>query len=406
MKQSISKRIIILLYVLIIAYMISNFALLFFGIASISTTISAYLLITFSLVKLLNLISASSINLKLFIISGMVSLFVSECALKYILKQNLSYTEKNGGTFYISPYNDNIQRILFPPQNAHLYVGTPNSQSRKEKKEFTYTRSYNSLGLRSPEPDSSSKLYNIVGLGDSFTEGVGVSDDSTWFRLFIDQMNSRNCSTHFQGLNGAISGSDLFYEYIKLKKLFMQYHPKVVILSINNTDIYDTHVRGGFERFQDDGTIKYKSAPWWEPIYACSFIARNIINGYIKNSNPLLGYMTPQEEQESISAICDCISKYYIPLAKENGFSLYVVFHPTKTELFNENKILNTCETQINEDSVHLIDLYKEWSLYLKNNNTSPNEIYWKYDSHHKVKGNIIWADMVYDKIEKQVPCN
>lgn len=406
MKQTTRKHLKILLYVLIIVYMIGNFALLFFGIASISTTISAYLLITFFLIKLLNLISASSPNLKLFIISGMVSLFVAECTLKYILKQNLSYTEKNGGTFYISPYKDNIQRIFFAPPNAHLYIGTPHSQSRKEKKEFTYTRSYNSLGLRSPEPDTSSQLYNIVGLGDSFTEGVGVSDDSTWFRLFIDKLNNKKCSIRFQGLNGAISGSDLFYEYIKLKQIFMQYHPKVVILSINNTDIYDTYVRGGFERFQEDGSVKYQSAPWWEPIYACSFIARSIINGYIKNANPLLGYMTHQEELKTIAAICDCISRYYIPLAKENGFSLYVVVHPTKAELFKENKLFNACGTQLNNDSAQLIDLYEAWNSYLKNSNTSPNEVYWKYDSHHKVKGNMIWADMLYDKIEKQIPCN
>lgn len=406
MKHILFKQIKILLYALIIAYVIGNFALLFIGIASISTTISVYILVTFLLVKILNLISASTSNLRLFIISCMVSLFVAECTLKYILKQNLSYTEQNGGTFYISPYNDNIQRILFPPQNAHLYIGTPNSQSRKEKKEFTYTRSYNSLGLRSPEPDTSSQLYNIVGLGDSFTEGVGVSDDSTWFRLFIDKLNNRNCRTHFQGLSGAISGSDLFYEYIKLEQIFMQYHPKVVILSINNTDIYDTYVRGGFERFQEDGSVKYKSVPWWESIYACSFIARSVINGYIKEANPLLGYMTHQEEQDAIAAICDFISSHYIPLAKKNGISLYVVFHPTKTELFKENKLLNTCKTQMNEDSIHLIDLYEAWNTYLKNNNINPDDVYWKYDSHHKVKGNMIWAGMIYDEIEKQIPCN
>ncbi len=63
----------------------------------------------------------------------------------------------------------------WPPNDEHEYHAPG---------EFRYTRMSNNLGLSEeniPEVKPANE-FRIIGLGDSFTEGVGAPYDSTWVK--------------------------------------------------------------------------------------------------------------------------------------------------------------------------------------------------------------------------------
>ena len=63
---------------------------------------------------------------------------------------------------------------------------------RFTNKEFDYQHTINSLGLRDKEytAEQLDSSYVILTLGDSFVEGVGVPDDSTWSRLLHQKLKT------------------------------------------------------------------------------------------------------------------------------------------------------------------------------------------------------------------------
>jgi hypothetical protein len=143
---------------------------------------------------------------------------------------------------------------------------------------LTTNYSYNSVGIRernitAQEIDTSNV---ILCLGDSFTEGIGAPQGSSYVRLLDTMLKIKN--KNVLCVNGGISGSDVFFEFHKLEKiLYNTYKPQKVIISINDSDISDITFRGGSGRFLANGYLRYRSsAPWWEYIYSWSYICRII----------------------------------------------------------------------------------------------------------------------------------
>src|SRR5690606_23327303 len=81
-------------------------------------------------------------------------------------------------------------------------------------------------------------------------------------------------------------GSDPFFDFELLKDKLIEYQPDIIIQSFTSNDFYhDFPIRGGEERFQPNYKLKYRTDHWWEPIYACSYTARILIQalgGYDK----------------------------------------------------------------------------------------------------------------------------
>jgi hypothetical protein len=57
--------------------------------------------------------------------------------------------------------------------------------------------------------------------------------------------------------------------------------PEVVVINLNNTDLYDIYKRGGDERFVGK-KVKYSKGPYYEWFYGSSYIVRTIISGIFK----------------------------------------------------------------------------------------------------------------------------
>lgn len=261
------------------------------------------------------------------------------------------------------------------------------------------------MGLRGPEPDTSSSLINIVGLGDSFTEGFGVHEDSAWFKLFVKQISSGDSLNKYQGINGGFSGSDVFYENIVLRDLLLKYKPAYVILDINSSDIDDVIMRGGFERFRPDGTIKLKPGPWWEYFYSFSIIFRDILHAYYDiHWNLLTEEQNNTEVAKAEDMICNCITDKYKELALKNNFKLIVTFHPRINELKSETKIFSRCKETLAQDTpLVFIDVQEKFANEIKKNKIDIDKLYYPLDLHHTVYGSKVWADVFTVEFKNKV---
>lgn len=386
--------------VAVCVFIFLNFLLGFSGVSSIFLTLSFYafvLLVSFWIIKRSKANVTTQTNLKLLAAVLIISLLGSEFILRYVAKKNLTYAEKNGRFFYNSMYKkvmwENLKRkYSFKQNDIQVVTNQAHLKLTDTKPEFSYAHHYNSLGLRDTEPVADTGLFTIIGLGDSFTEGVGTAADSTWLKLLEHRLQQAGLAD-IQTINAGVNGSDPFSEYIVLERKLLTYHPDVVTVCINNSDIADVMVRGGFERFTD-GTIRYNKAPWWEFFYSFSYLFRGLVHS-LTDINYLL--LTSEQDRaaraDALSKIKECITTDYKNLAAQHGFKLVVVLHPLLDELQNNKFLLDGLARQLQQDtSILTIDLFIDYTLMQKHGQVDPAKLYWPVDMHHNSKGYALWA--------------
>ena len=398
---------------ILVLFVVFNLILGYFGTVSILLTCSFYIAITFIALILIKLFVNSkelSKNISLFVITSMFSLLIVEFTLKYVVKSYVTYPETNGDFFYTSQYRmlykiNLARRYGLTDLNPSLFVREPNTEREVGKLEFSYRHNYNDLGLRVSKTEGvdSGKLI-VACLGDSFTEGVGAPNDSTWPQLLENKFNAENLNqgNKLYCLNGGSDGSDPFFELIILKKLLLKYKPQTVILAVNNSDIDDAILRGGWERFKENGEVHFRKPPWWEYLYQFSYITRNIVHSFW-NINWML--LTPKQEKVetrmAISSLNDVITKQYLSLAEEYKFKLVVILHPMQYELegntFDELNLLN--QQLLEQDQIVTINLFEEFKKEINKTDFEFKDFYWKTDRHHNSKGYQLWADILYKEV-------
>jgi hypothetical protein len=197
------------------------------------------------------------INLKTLTFSIAGALFLAELMLRFFYTKEFdSYGERNGSKTYHSCYNTYIAPL--DSYGGHrFYINQPLSTDDFNKPEFHYLHKYNSLGLRDKEFTTNKKPHEvrILGVGDSFTEGVGTCADSTWLKQLEYMLNSSGKDIYYTTMNGGVHGSDLFFSYDLFTRCLLQYKPDLVILNLNSTDIGDVISRGCSERFDTQGNF-------------------------------------------------------------------------------------------------------------------------------------------------------
>ncbi|HPW67741.1 MAG TPA: hypothetical protein PLS84_11770 [Salinivirgaceae bacterium] len=385
-----------------------NIILGLLGISSILLTVSVYFsvwLVVKMLIDRFFIKTDQNKNYQLLLATIIISLFLTEVALKYVAKANLTYSEKNGDFFYNSMYKQRIlenfgRRYILRQNDIQISTHPANSIDYLRKPEFAYTHTFNSLGLRDKEPILDTSIVTIIGLGDSFTEGVGSPQDSTWLKLLEGNIKRLYPNKKMQTLNAGVNGSDPIAEYLLLERQLIRYNPKIVIVCINNSDISDVIVRGGNERFTN-GTVKYSDGPWWEFFYSYSYIFRSIIHSFF-NLNYLLltDKQNEIENKIAIEKLKESINTEYKNLAKKYSFKLVVVLHPMQWELEQKKFMLKDLSSEFKKDtSILTINLYNEYYGFQKNSQYNFNDLYWQTDLHHNSTGYMLWADILTHKI-------
>ncbi|MBP7274443.1 MAG: SGNH/GDSL hydrolase family protein [Saprospiraceae bacterium] len=296
----------------------------------------------------------------------------------------LSVYEKNG------PYYS-----IYDSSKADFWINGHEKDYLLESKEFSHLRIANKEGFSDKEwnkskPDS---CFRIIGIGDSFTEGMGAHADSTWLKFL--EYNIKN--TGFEYLNAGLFGSDLIFGYYNLENKLMKYSPNLVILCINLTESIDIMARDGLERFSKKGIV-FKTGPWWECIYAASHLSRIFFNVfYTAELIPKLAF--DKHKKESIEIMQNCIIKYQ-QLCDSSHCKFVCVFHPLKFEVQDNSKEFVNVISFCKNNHVACIDLYSYYQQPSVKNQIE--QYYWVYDGHHNAYGYELMAKGIYEGLVEQ----
>lgn len=299
-------------------------------------------------------------------------------------------------------YSDNINSYSSRKDSLPYYL---------TKSEFQYYRKPNSLGYPDKEWNikKDTNTIRIVCLGDSFTEGDGADMDSTYVKFLTRSLQKK--IPRIEILNAGNCGSDPFFNFKGLQDKIAVYQPDIILQSFTPHDFYqDFFIRGGNERFNSDSTVSYKKAPWWERFFAASYILRIsmfTIGGYngfmIKKSD--LPVIEKDMEQKSIQ-----LFKAYREFARNRNIDLIVYSIPSKAdfELHKETAPFHQkFDKPFHDFNLHYYNILPCYKDYIRNNNSTFDNYYWKKDGHHNAKGYKMMAkcleEIVTPVIEKRI---
>lgn len=338
--------------------------------------------------------NSSKQNFYLLIVSSTFLLLLIEFILA-ITGTNKTYLEKASG-FYSSPYQG---------ENSHYHSWTPLKPHWIKKPEYAYLFPTNSLGFADSNWNLNKEAHvkRIICLGDSFTEGDGAPYDSSYVALL--KKYPFQTSPPLEWINGGICGSDFFHNYKNLKDLLLPYKPDMILQTLASHDfITDIRLRGGMERFSSDGTMNYKNAPWWEPLYAVNYLSRFFFHalGY----NELLQKKElAKQEIKTMNEITIQLFNEYEALCEKNNIQWVLILRPDKNEILDRHysydfePILQKIQTYPNVKILNLLPAYQE---YIELKGTKVENYFWKNDGHHNSKGYQMMAECVAQFLEKE----
>ncbi|MCS6935199.1 MAG: hypothetical protein NZM35_08635 [Chitinophagales bacterium] len=389
---------IILKYFLLIfigLILLDYLAMPFNGESSFTVTTLYYILFLILPLAIFKYFNVKPNNLLLVVTSIIFTLFLSEILLRFYFKYPMTYSEMQWG-WYKTMYDSNDNKISFLEKKSginnsnHLHLLGKSEFRNYETIEFNFKNERtNELGLRGKLPSKNKKT--IITLGDSFTESFGAPYDSSYpfiLEKFITQID-----TNFEIINGGVSGSDPFFEFNLLKKLNEHYSIYGAIFMINTSDVTDVMMRGDLTRFLDDGSIQFRKPPFWEPLYAISYVFRLFIHSIGYN----FSLMTKTEEQkgreDAIKSITNLFKSEIIPWVKKENIRLYVVLQPMLSDIKNvsyDYKVLDRNLSSLNMQYFNLNDSLMK--------HDKPERLFWKIDRHFNSLGYYEIAKYIYNR--------
>ena len=283
-------------------------------------------------------------------------------------------------TTYTSPYR--------PQEKDWLHLmpdGFHESETRNEYVTEAWHTNNEGLHDINWQVEKTNKCRVIV-IGDSYTEGVGASHDSSYTKL-LSKAN-RNIET----MNAGVSGSDPAFELRLLEMRLLKYHPDVVIMSINSSDISDFITRGGMERFRADSTLQFRPAPWWEPLFANSFLARSLVNGICKVDKNL---MSAEDEHNAHALALNQLDHVILLASKEcqeRNIRFIANFHPSRHEIFRDSMECKPVMQKLQSQGVETFDMLNYFTHH-GIDSAHANLYYWPIDGHHNNKGYAVMAE-------------
>lgn len=324
-----------------------------------------------------------------------LTLFVAEFTLRYVVQKNVTYSELNNGRYVSNYHYDRMVNFQFLTiegrADAHTNEYKPNQPRNYSGDTRTYPTEYcNSLGTRGKLPQKNKQVTYV--LGDSFAEGVGTPADSTFAVLLEQQWQTADSNQAV--LNLGVAGFDLFLSWNLLQKHFTHYRPKQVVMLLNTTDIGEVMTRGGKERFLPNGKVSYAAGPWWEPLYAVSFVSRLLFHQFLQLDWFLLSpTQSAGRKQQAIDKIASFINNDIAQWAAANEVKFTIVLHPLQHEVEKKQEDYHCLITGLNENEwVKIYDLQP-----VIHQQYGKHPLYWPMDQHFLPQGYAILAKLVAD---------
>jgi lysophospholipase L1-like esterase len=322
-----------------------------------------------------------------------ISMLISESVLVYKGIGDTYMEHINAG--YASRYNSTYE--------SYYRTHKPNERFYITRPEFNYVRQCNSLGFSDVEwrREKSKSEKRILICGDSFTEGVGAPFDSCYPSLLRNLLAAED--SNYCLMNSGIAGDDPCVNYVNYRDRLVAYHPDLIIQTLSSNDVNtDIAVKGGLERFQKDGKVQLPPAPWWEPIYALSYVARAFFTALGYNEL-LIKIPFSTDVKDKLDKKTVKLFKAYAKEVGSSGAKLIVVLQPNQGEVVQQHydcemeKIIPTVQPL---DNIFVIDLLPYYSNEFANSKDSIGNYYWKQDGHHNSKGYFLMAKGVKQAID------
>ena len=300
-----------------------------------------------------------------------------------------TYTERNHGRF-VAPYS--IRK------SSWYHVRSPDAVSNYQEQEFDYEIRTNSLGFRDIEHPVSKPLgeLRIMAIGDSFTEGKGAGFEQTWLNQLGRTLNAEHTGSRFRMICGGVAASDPFFGYRILVDKLLVYRPDFVLLVVNHSDIMDTIVRGGMERFLSDGTVKGvdpPDAPW---LYESSHFARFILFELFDYTHHLMTRTErDRKAQQALEKIMRLLHEYNT-LLESRGIVFSLVILPFRGELKRDQyDKLDLLREFALKHQITVIDTKPYLYGKLMEHENRLDDLYWPIDTHFTELGYRYFAESV-----------
>jgi hypothetical protein len=306
---------------------------------------------------------------------------------------NKTYIENRSGK-YVSLFNETSTdslRICHAPKTTH----------QLRSPEFNYPRQTNQYGFSDFIFRHDTGRVLVQTYGDSFTEGDGSPFDSSYPAILRQLLGEK-----YSVQNYGICGNDpAFYlpQYNHVGRLF---HPNVMVFCYGSGDfMHDWATRGGLERFTPTGWQSQKG-PWWEPIYALSYVARLFIEASGRHCNDF--FMSPQEKEENLRALAPKWNELFVALANtaaRDSTKILLLKKPERSEVaLNKyqydfaffDSLVTTLPGVKHYD---LLPFYRDTFGLKSQEATAP--YYWPQDGHHNPAGYALMAKGVYQALQR-----
>jgi hypothetical protein len=297
----------------------------------------------------------------------------------------LTYPEKMKGIYW-SIYNDTHKNWY----NKHDSGEQINYVLPEFKMQFTA----NNEGCRDSIFYKEKKKYRIIAGGDSFCEGFGTTNDSTWQKQLFAMVRTAIPGGGVEIWNAGLISSDPVAEYAFLRDHLIQYQPDLYIMQINATDIGDLKVRGGFERFHPNNTVVFKKPPTADFFYEYSHLFRAISEFKINNTQLFDESLIPiYKQRKAIKEAIDLIKSSIDSAAlccKINGTDFIVVVQPQHYE-FESSLSLSEIIPYCKKNRINVINGKVELEK-LGINKVNCKKMFWPIDTHFNNTGACYFA--------------
>lgn len=299
------------------------------------------------------------------------------------------YAERIGAGNYQSPFEAEVQ--------GWLNVLPPYYEVKQVEKEFTVEWKANKDGLNETDPEQFVSGKRILILGDSYTNGVGAPNDSSYPRI-LQHLIQQSGAEPAQVINAGISGSDIVFEYRLLIERLFKYKPDVVLVTINASDVTDVYARGGFERFQPNGKLQFRKGPWYEPLYAHSHLVRAVVHNVLKQDyffrSPEEVAVTNREVLKQMQQAVDSFLQY----TAANNMAIGFVFQPLPHEILSGydttiHQLMRYTESRSPAAVCNVVQCFRD----VKVDSSNYKQLYWPIDGHFTATGYNMLANCVFN---------
>ena len=229
-------------------------------------------------------------------------------------------------------------------------------------------------------------------MGDSFTEGCGAPADSSIPALLRAYVTAHDTGTDV--MNCGVSGNDIFFDWMMLQKLVRKYQVKQVDFIVNSTDINDVGERGGNERFISNGMLRYNAHPWWEPVFAVSYVFRlGVMKLHDFDYTLRSATEKKQINAQAIEKITGLLKTDILPWARAKNIDVVVITFPVGVELHTPLTNYKMLVSKLKSvEGCRVVDCLPKLAAQ-----PDPRQLYWAHDLHYNHTGYQLISGEVID---------